>query len=158
MKQYLKCLTIVALISLLASPKVSKPITVSVQPAPLQAVIEVVQTPAIEPIPEPVVYPAGCANYVSVIEQYDWDVSIAVAVARAESGCRPDATNSSNYNGSVDRGFFQVNSIHADMVGGELDKLYIPTTNIKVAYSIYTSSGWRAWSAYNNGSYLKYLN
>lgn len=36
----------------------------------------------------------------------------AVAIARCESGLKPDAYNPTNRNGSVDRGLFQINSIH----------------------------------------------
>jgi soluble lytic murein transglycosylase-like protein len=75
----------------------------------------------------------------------------------AESTGNPEATGY-NTNGTVDRGLMQVNSIHADLVGGDLARLYDPATNIKIAYSL--SKGgqdWTPWSVYNNGNYRRFL-
>jgi hypothetical protein len=33
----------------------------------------------------------------------------------------------------------------------------IPSVNAGFAYRIYKIQGWRAWSAYNNGRYKKFL-
>lgn len=103
--------------------------------------------------------PQGCEAYRSLIGQYDWNVQIAYAIMRAENtGCDPAIDNRGlNSDGSVDYGLFQVNSVHAAEVGGNLAALYDPATNIRVAYTIYSGSGWRAWSTYNNGRYLRYL-
>lgn len=88
---------------------------------------------------------------------YDWDVTTAFAVCMAESGGNTGATGRPNYDGSVDRGLMQVNSIHADMVDS-LESLYDPATNLKVAYSLYTKNhDFTPWSAFNNGQYKKYL-
>lgn len=77
----------------------------------------------------------------------------------AESGGKADIDNAgTNRDGSVDYGLMQINSIHADMVGGNLEALRDPATNIKIAYSLSRQgTDWTAWSAYNNGKYLKYL-
>lgn len=40
----------------------------------------------------------------------------------------------------------QVNSVHADRVGGNLAALLDPVTNIKVAYEIYSEQGWCPWT------------
>jgi soluble lytic murein transglycosylase-like protein len=75
----------------------------------------------------------------------------------AESRGNPTATGY-NSDGSVDRGLMQVNSIHADMVNGDLSALYSPAINIKIAYSLSKSgTDWSAWSTYNNGKYLQWL-
>jgi soluble lytic murein transglycosylase-like protein len=94
-----------------------------------------------------------------MVEQYAWDVQIVMAIMQAENkSCNPNINNAGlNYDGSVDYGLFQVNSIHSGMVGGNLDTLYDPATNISVAHKIYTGSGWTAWSTYNNGKYLSFL-
>lgn len=73
---------------------------------------------------------------------------MAAAVALAESGGRPDATNQSNSDGSVDRGLWQINSIHG------AQSTYDPVANARAAVAI--SSGgtnWRPWCVtYANGS------
>jgi len=80
-----------------------------------------------------------------------------MAIMQAESGCISNQNNAGlNSNGSVDYGLFQVNSVHRNLVNS-LNDLYDPATNISVAYQIYRGGGWKAWSTYNNGAYLKYL-
>lgn len=90
------------------------------------------------------------------VEGYNWNVKVAYAICEAESGGNPNATGY-NTNGSTDMGLMQVNSIHADMVSGDLQSLYDPATNVRIAYAIYQSAGWRAWSTFLNGAYTKYL-
>lgn len=75
---------------------------------------------------------------------------LMVAIAKAESGMKPEAVNR-NRNGSVDRGLFQINSIH------KYTNLEDPTENIKAARAIFDSQGITAWAAYNNGSYKQFL-
>lgn len=75
---------------------------------------------------------------------------LMVAVAKAESGMNPAATNH-NRNGSVDRGLFQINSIHGFV------NLEDPKTNIEAAKKVYEKQGITAWAAYNNGSYKQFL-
>lgn len=77
---------------------------------------------------------------------------------RAESGCNPRADNSGmNTNGTNDKGLFQINSIH--VTSGLISDRgrFDPEANVRAAHAIYKGSGWRAWVAYNNGSYLRYL-
>ena len=92
----------------------------------------------------------------TAVNAYDWDTKTAYAVCMAESHGNPNATGT-NKDGSTDRGLMQVNSIHADMVAGQIDKLYDPKTNLDIAYKLYQARGWQPWSAYNNGKYLSYL-
>lgn len=77
----------------------------------------------------------------------------------AESGGNATIDNAgTNRDGSTDYGLMQINSIHADMVGGNLEALRDPATNIKIAYSLSKGgTDWTPWSAYNNGKYLKWL-
>lgn len=64
----------------------------------------------------------------------------------AESGGDPWATDY-DYDGTVDRGCWQVNSIHAALVHGDLQSLYDPVTNAKVAAEILaTNKSWCPWT------------
>lgn len=94
--------------------------------------------------------PQGCDA--SLFNQYDWSVSTAVAICKAESGGNADALST-----TCDRGLMQINCVHADMVGGDLTKLYDPTTNIQIAYRIYSAHGWSAWSTFNSQRYLAFF-
>jgi len=74
-----------------------------------------------------------------------------------ESGGNDNAYNGANRNGSNDAGLWQINSIHVKSgLIGDKDR-FDPEKNVKAAYAIYKGSGFRAWSAYNNGRYLKWL-
>lgn len=115
-----------------------------IEPSIEEAVIE----------PEEPKYEGVCAQYYDMVDQYDWDTEIMLAIMYAESSCRPNLDNTGlNKNGSVDYGLFQINSIH----GHNPEDLMDPEYNIKAAYKIYKSQGLRAWSVYNSGRYLKYL-
>ena len=73
---------------------------------------------------------------------------------QAESGCNPTADNSGlNQNGTVDIGLLQINSIH----GFSKAELTNPARNITIAHQIWQKQGYKAWSAFNNKSYLKFL-
>ena len=82
---------------------------------------------------------------------------VAYAVAHAESGMMCNAVNR-NKNGSIDRGLFQINSIHNwrfDKFNGDP---FNCVDNVKVAHQIYTEqNGFSAWVAFTNGSYLTFL-
>lgn len=62
----------------------------------------------------------------------------------AESGGRSDATGH-NTNGSVDRGCFQINSVHLWRVNNDIQALYKPKTNTIIALQIYKEQGWKPW-------------
>ena len=86
------------------------------------------------------------------------EANIARAIAQAESGMRHDVVSRKNRNGTQDRGIMQINSCHADKVGGDLASLLDPETNIRIAKQIKDSwEGFSAWVTYNNGNYKKYL-
>lgn len=77
---------------------------------------------------------------------------VMVAVAKAESNLNPYAANR-NTNGSRDIGLFQINSVH----GGNDLELFDVDKNIEAARKVYDKQGITAWSAVNNGSYMKFL-
>lgn len=103
--------------------------------------------------PDAPAVPADC----NAVKQYDWDIRTAYAICMAESRGNPEATGY-NQDGSVDRGLMQVNSIHSDMVSGNLTALYTPIVNIKIAYSLSKGgTDWTPWSTFNNGKYRQFL-
>ena len=73
-----------------------------------------------------------------------------LGVATAESGLRTDAVSPPNSNGTVDRGLWQINSVH----GKDPARLMDPAYNTQVAFELWSSAGnsWRPWSTFNNGS------
>lgn len=84
------------------------------------------------------------------------DCKIALGIAQAESGFRSDAFNI-NTNDTIDIGVFQINSVHFKQAGCSLEEVVFANKNVDCAYSIWKASGWKAWSAYNNSSYLAQL-
>lgn len=140
------------------------PITPRPQPRQATKALAVTLAPVVvAPPPQPAApMPktlTGCAAYLPIIQKYDWDSYTAQAIMRAENGaCNPTKDNAGlNWDGSVDYGLFQVNSIHAEMVGGDLERLRDPETNVRIAHQIYVAAGWTAWSTFKSGAYLKYL-
>lgn len=83
----------------------------------------------------------GCEQYRPLVSQYPWNVDVALAVMKAESNCRPEATHL-NSNGSVDHGLFQLNNIN----------VHDPAQNIAIAYNQkYALFGWRPWVVCTKG-------
>jgi hypothetical protein len=64
----------------------------------------------------------------------------------AESSGLSDAT-CHNMNGSTDRGLFQINSVHSGRVADNLDSLYDPETNVRIAGDIFSEQAWNPWVA-----------
>lgn len=120
-----------------------------VVPRPEQTATVSAPAPAVQPAPQPIAQ--GCESYRTTFSQYSWNVSTALAICEAESG-----GNTSALSQTCDRGLMQISCIHADMVSS-LGTLYDPTTNIAVAWKIYSANGWRAWSTFNSGKYLTFL-
>ena len=110
-------------------------------PTEQKAVVE----PAAVVIPQQV--PQGCAAYVPLLQKYDWNYQVMAAVMQAESNCNPNAVNPTNYDGVGDYGLMQLHG----------QKIFNPADNVAHAYAIWQRQGYRAWSTYNNGAYLRYL-
>lgn len=83
---------------------------------------------------------------------YDWDPKVMYAIATCESRLSPTAWNI-NYDGSVDVGLLQINSVH----GHDPYALEDPRTNIERGYEVYQSQGLGAWYAYQNECYYREL-
>jgi Lysozyme like domain len=76
---------------------------------------------------------------------------IAAAVALAESGGDPNASNS-NTDGSTDRGLWQINSVHGSQ------STFDVTANTKAAIAISgNGSNWQPWVTFQTGAYRKFL-
>lgn len=81
---------------------------------------------------------------------------VCVAIALAESGGDTRAVNTANSNGTIDRGEWQINSVHDDKLPGR-DRFDVDV-NAQLM-SIISSGGtnWQPWSTFNNGAYQKHL-
>jgi hypothetical protein len=76
---------------------------------------------------------------------------IASAVALAESDGDQYATDNDS-DGSVDRGYWQINSVHGAL------STYDANGNTKAAIAISANgTDWSAWVTYNSGAYEKFL-
>lgn len=75
----------------------------------------------------------------------------AAAIALAESKGNPNAENH-NQNGTVDRGLWQINSVHGSLSTTDV------AANAKAAVRINKESGWSPWVTYKTGAYKAYLN
>jgi len=88
-----------------------------------------------------------------IIAYWPEQPEVALAVAKAESGLNPTASNWADAhkgcNGSF--GIFQIGCVH----GSSVEDLYNVEYNIKKARAIYDVAGsWQPWGAYTNKSYL----
>jgi len=71
---------------------------------------------------------------------------VALCVARHESRLHVRAINR-NADGSIDRGLFQINSVHRGWVN--LGRLFDPWYNARIAYRLSRGGrDWRPWSVY----------
>lgn len=72
---------------------------------------------------------------------------MAAAVALAESGGNPNSINTANSNGTVDRGLWQINSVHGSQ------STFDPLANARAAVGISKGgTDWRPWCvAWSNG-------
>lgn len=90
------------------------------------------------------------------------EVPIAVAIALAESGGRPNAHNATPPDDSY--GLWQINMLgslgparRAEFQLTSNTQLFDPVTNARAAYAIRRKQGWIAWSVYTNGKYRQHL-
>lgn len=76
---------------------------------------------------------------------------IAAAIAMAESGGNSTATDDDS-NGSVDRGLWQINSVHG------AQSTYDVMGNARAAIAISNNGqNWSPWTTYTNGAYRQFL-
>lgn len=94
------------------------------------------------------------------VSKYDWDINTMMAIAHAESSCRPEAKGDTSItyvlNGRIygySLGAFQVRILP----GREDCDTHDVATNVACAYKIYKGQGLKAWSVYSSGKYLGFL-
>jgi hypothetical protein len=86
------------------------------------------------------------------------ELIIAVAISTAESSLNAAAISPPASDSSRGYGLFQIEyPTHSTLVpGGTVNNLQwvIPAVNAKMAFSVYGSQGWNAWTTYQTGAYL----
>ena len=122
-----------------------------------------VEQPAVEPSNVPVAYirpvAEGCERVRQELVKYpEWDANTMMAIAIAENrSCDPynhNLTGSENHGVCVGSyGVLQVGCVHFAAGQDRNDT----ATVVAVAYNVWRSQGYRAWTMYRNGEYQKYL-
>jgi len=82
---------------------------------------------------------------------------IALAVQRAENPRGDCEIYHYNSDGTLDWGYFQINTVHLKRPGVNLRGLLDCKANIDFAYQLYTERGFEPWTTYRDGAYRQYL-
>ena len=82
---------------------------------------------------------------------------VALAVQRAENRRGDCEIYHYNTDGTLDWGYFQINTVHLKRPGVNLRALLDCRANIDFAYQLYTERGFEPWTTYRNGAYRRFL-
>ena len=82
---------------------------------------------------------------------------VALAIQRAENSKGACEIYHYNSDGTLDWGYFQINTVHLTRLGLNLRDLLDCRANIDFAYQLYQERGFQPWSTYNNGAYRRFL-
>jgi hypothetical protein len=82
---------------------------------------------------------------------------IALAVQRAENPRGACEIYHYNSDGTLDWGYFQINTVHLKRAGVNLRNLLDCKANIDFAYQLYTERGFEPWATFNSGAYRQFL-
>lgn len=82
---------------------------------------------------------------------------VALAVQRAENARGDCEIYHYNLDGTLDWGYFQINTVHLKRPDVNLRALLDCRANIDFAYQLFTERGFEPWSTYRDGSYRKFL-
>ncbi len=82
---------------------------------------------------------------------------VALAVQRAENPRGDCEIYHYNSDGTLDWGYFQINTVHLKRAGVNLRGLLDCRANIDFAYQLYTERGFEPWTTYRNGAYRQFL-
>lgn len=83
---------------------------------------------------------------------------IALAIQRAENPQGKCEIYHYNTDGTLDWGYFQINTVHLKRRGLNLRDLLDCKANIDFAYRLYAENqGFTPWSTYNSGAYRRFL-
>ena len=86
------------------------------------------------------------------------DCRLALAIQRAENPQGKCEIYHYNADGTLDWGYFQINTVHLKRPGLNLRSLLDCKANIDFAYQLYRErQGFTPWSTYNSGAYKKFL-
>jgi hypothetical protein len=97
-------------------------------------------------------------NQQYVCEKFGPACRVALAIQRAENSI--GACEIYNYNtsdGTLNWGYFQINSVHLRRPGLKLRDLLDCKANIDYAYQLFLEKGFAPWIAYTSGAYRKFL-
>ena len=105
----------------------------------------------------------GAPRHLTAYQQYACnkfgaDCRIALAVQRAENPRGACEIYHYNSDGTLDWGFFQINTVRLKRAGVNLRDLLDCKANIDFAYILYTERGFAPWTTFNSGAYRQYLN
>ena len=90
-------------------------------------------------------------------EKFGRDCRLALAIQRAENPKGICDIYHYNSDGSLDWGYFQINTVHLQRPGLSLRDLLDCKANIDFAYTLYLEKGgFTPWSTYNNGRYRQF--
>ena len=114
--------------------------------------------PAVGPWPD-MLNPVHVAQVAAAAGFTGEDLTLAVAIASAESSHRPHLTNqNTDSHRSVDYGLWQINGYyHPDkMAMGDWGN---PWDNAKMAYAVWSESGgsWKPWVTFNKGRHQQFM-
>ena len=83
---------------------------------------------------------------------------VALAIQRAENPQGKCEIYHYNADGTLDWGYFQINTVHLKRPGLNLRDLLDCKANIDFAYQLYSEKqGFTPWSTYNSGAYRRFL-
>ena len=86
------------------------------------------------------------------------DCRVALAIQRAENAQGKCEIYHYNRDGTLDWGYFQINTVHLQRPGLNLRDLLDCKANIDFAYQLYREKGgFSPWSTYKDGRYLRYM-
>lgn len=86
------------------------------------------------------------------------DCRVALAIQRAENPQGKCEIYHYNSDGTLDWGYFQINTVHLKRPGLNLRDLLDCRANIDFAYQLYQEKGgFTAWSTFNSGAYRQFM-
>ncbi len=86
------------------------------------------------------------------------DCRVALAIQRAENPQGNCGIYHYNSNGTLDWGYFQINTVHLERPGLNLRDLLDCKANIDFAYQLYQEKGgFSPWSTFKSGRYLQFM-
>ena len=90
-------------------------------------------------------------------EKFGTACGIALAIQAAENPSGECEIYHYNSNGTLDWGYFQINTVHLRRPGVNLRDLLDCKKNIDYAYQLFRESGFEPWTTYTTGEYQRFL-